>query len=392
MKKVLIISPVHTHPTYAGNSERIYRFMLALSEIGCQVYFLHLPFSQLFGKYDESAMKKIWGEEGYLSFPYTYPRNLSDIGLRAVFNRFIRKLASVLNLSYRPIFLIDEWYDNKLNPFLQKLIQQEKFDAVIAEYIFFSKALENFPESTLKIIDTHDVFTDRQKLSPSFFYTNSFNEKKGLNRADKIIAIQDQERRFFEEKLGLKGKVCTISHFVELDNLYDLTVKNRIGFFGSANQFNLKGFNFFVENVFPQIKQQIPDAVLVIGGRMCDRIEDNENYEKLGEIEDKKEFYQQISIVINPMLFGTGIKIKTVEALGYGMPLVTTSAGAEGVEKKANTAFLLANKEEEFAEKVIMLLCSQDSRHSLSQKAFQFAQQLNTQNLSNLRHLLDIKH
>ncbi|MBE9194455.1 glycosyltransferase [Synechocystis sp. LEGE 06083] len=395
MKKVLIISPVHTHPVYAGNSERIYRFMLALRKIGCEVCFLHLPFSQLFGKYDESTMQKNWGED-YISFPYNYPRTVFEVGLWVVFNRFVRRLASLLQLRYRPIFLIDEWYDNRVNQFLQKLNNEKRFDTVIVEYVFFSKALENFDSSTIKIIDTHDVFTDRHKLlisnqqSPSFFYTNSFNENKGLNRADKVIAIQKNEQIFFKNTLGLNNKIYTISHFPELEYIFNSDVENNIAYFSSSNPINLKSFSNFLKTIFPSIKDKIANVNLLVGGSICDHLEENQSYKKLGKIDDKKDFYKKATVVINPMLFGTGIKIKTVESLGYGMPLVTTSAGADGLEDKVNKAFLVADNSEEFAQNVIKILLEKKFRLDLSQMAFQFAEEINSANISNLKSLLEI--
>jgi glycosyltransferase involved in cell wall biosynthesis len=302
----------------------------------------------------------------------------------------------LLNLNYRPIFFIDEWYDDNVDKFLQKITTQEKFDAVIVQYVFFSKALENFDDSTLKIIDTHDVFTNRQKLfqsnqqSPSFFYTDSFNEKKGLQRADKIIAIQDHEKKFFQEQLGLGDKVYTVGHFVELDNLFDASIENHIVFLGSANPLNITNLNFFFEKVLPKVKQQIPSVNFLIGGNICNCLGEDVTYQKLGAVENKKLLYKRASLVVNPMLFGTGIKIKNVESLGYGMPLITTPVGAEGLEERANIAFLVAQNAEDFAQKVIITLSDKELRSNLSQLAFQFAQEINDKNVNNLKSVLNL--
>ena len=90
------------------------------------------------------------------------------------------------------------------------------------------------------------------------------------------------------------------------------------------------------------------------------------------------------------MLFGTGIKIKNVESLGYGIPLVTTSVGAKGLEEKANTAFLVADNPQEFALKVIMILSNKQLCLNLSKSAFQVAQEMNKKNINNLKLLLDL--
>jgi glycosyltransferase involved in cell wall biosynthesis len=113
-------------------------------------------------------------------------------------------------------------------------------------------------------------------------------------------------------------------------------------------------------------------------------------YQKLGAVENKKLLYKRASLVVNPMLFGTGIKIKNVESLGYGMPLITTPVGAEGLEERANIAFLVAQNAEDFAQKVIITLSDKELRSNLSQLAFQFAQEINDKNVNNLKSVLNL--
>ena len=394
MKKILVISPVPTHPNSCGCSERINRFLLELEKLDCEFLFAHISCSWM--KSDNSLMQQAW--KNFILIPYVFPRSIMKIGIKAVFNRLIRKLLILLKMNYVPIFSIDEWYDDNIDKFLKNLANQNKFDIVIVEYVFFSKALENFDNSILKIIDTHDVFTNRQKLyqankeTPGFFYTDSFNEKKGLERANKVIAIQDLEKSFFQEQLGLGNKVYTIGHFVELDNLFDPILENNIVFFGSSNPINVKSINFFLEEVLPKIKYQIPDVNFLVGGGICSCLGESMHYRKLGSVEDKKLIYKQATIMVNPMLFGTGIKIKNVESLGYGIPLVTTSIGAEGLEDGINRAFLVGDNSEEFAQKVIKILSNQKYRLDLSSSAFQFAQHINNKNMDNLKSLLDLNN
>ena len=282
-----------------------------------------------------------------------------------------------------------------MDKFFKNLSTQNKFDIVIVEYVFFSKALENFDNSVLKVIDTHDVFTNRHKLyqangeNPSFFYTNSFNEKKGLERADRVISIQNLEKNFFQQKLGLTDNVYTIGHFVELDNLFNPDLDNKIIFFGSSNLINVKGINFFLKEILPEIKRQISDLDFIIGGSICNCLNDSMAYQKLGFFEDKKLLYKQATVIINPMLFGTGIKIKNVESLGYGIPLVTTTIGAEGLEDGINKAFLVADSAQEFVQKIIKILSDKEYRLNLSNSALQYAKDINNKNVNNLKSLLD---
>jgi glycosyltransferase involved in cell wall biosynthesis len=87
------------------------------------------------------------------------------------------------------------------------------------------------------------------------------------------------------------------------------------------------------------------------------------------------EYYKSIDIAINPVLYGSGLKIKTVEAIAYGIPLVTTSAGAQGLHEESGRSFLLADTPEAFAAAICRLAASSDLRCQLSTQSRSFARQ-----------------
>jgi hypothetical protein len=88
--------------------------------------------------------------------------------------------------------------------------------------------------------------------------------------------------------------------------------------------------------------------------------------------------------VINPQQFGTGLSIKSVDALLHGRPLVTTVSGARGLEDGAGTAFLQASSAEEFAEVVVGLLRDTAQAAALARRAAAFARAYHERNLQAL--------
>ena len=266
-------------------------------------------------------------------------------------------------------------------------------DVVIAEYVFFSKALDNFDESVLKIIDTHDVFTDRYKLylrnnqKPRWFSTTQKEEKKGLRRADMAIAIQEQEASFFASLLPSQ-QVVTVGHLVSLQSI-PLEEKNHaILYVGSRNHINVSGVERFIQAVFPKVKEKLPDVKLILAGEICDVVEDFESCLKLGRVASLTNVYALANVVINPVYFGTGLKIKSTEALGYARPLVTTPAGAEGLESGAGKAFIVAETPDDFAQSIVSILSEKQRREALSSQAYHFAKQRNLQCLESLENAL----
>jgi glycosyltransferase involved in cell wall biosynthesis len=376
MSKLLVVSPTPSHPQNAGNRSRIYNLLSAVRSLGHEVHFFHI---QVEPGGDEAAMRSYWGER-YLCLPYEPPeprRGLLD---------WFRRLT---NREARFVFHIDEWYDGSVDPFLVQLAAREQFDAVLVEYVFFSRALACFDSSTLKMIDTHDVFTNRHRLylehgqTPAFFSTTAEEEAKGLNRADVIIAIQDKEREFFADLVT--KDVVTVGHLTALHEPRSIERDtNKALFVGSANPVNVHGMTWFIDEVLPRVRRRFADFQLLLVGPVCDALPDARGCTKLGEVEDMETAYEQADLVINPILFGTGLKVKTIEALGHAKPVVTTSCGAEGLGSTSCEGLLVADSSTRFADAMDSVLSNRQLGADLAKRAYRFAADWNRQNIEKL--------
>ena len=131
---------------------------------------------------------------------------------------------------------------------------------------------------------------------------------------------------------------------------------------------NIRGFNTFCQvsllnscNIF---------------GSCCDRLENYTSYKNIvlhGRIDNLSIAYDNSDLVINPVLFGGGLKIKNVEALANGLPLITTNEGANGIEDGINKSFLLANTVNEWIDSILSLMLSSSLREQLSKNALEYA-------------------
>lgn len=384
MKKkcILIISPVPTHPQTAGNRARILNMANSIKQLGHELYFAHIEREPA----DDEAMIQCWGKDYFIPLQYTRPRKLNF--------RIRKKLRSLIDRNAKYTSYIDEWYDDSINDHLMRLHQNVGFDIVIVEYAFFSKALTCFPEEVTKVIDTHDVLTDRHKpylekgKKYNWLSTTSGQEKKGLLRANIIIAIQKKEKDYFSHLTGTQ--TVTIGHTVKTKKpVPNALSKNNILFIGSANQSNIDAITRFCNDMFPLIKQSVPDATVLIAGPVCRKFDvEKDGIIKLGEPVDLDSTYDMADMVINPIQFGTGLKIKNIEALGYSKPLVTTSIGADGMEHGKGTAFLVADDIHGFAESTIKIILNPTFSQSLANNAYDFASQWNQKQLTALSRIL----
>jgi glycosyltransferase involved in cell wall biosynthesis len=380
-KRVLMISPIPTHPQNAGNRSRIYRLLCTLRDMGHEVHFLYVNTEEA----DQEGMKECWGDHFYLA-PYRFPpRSLS---------MYMKRMKFIFERGFRDMKPLDFRYDESLDDFLAVLSRRIQFNVVIVEYVYWSRVLNCFDSSVLKVIDTHDVLVRRhlmylnKKEKYYGFSTSEKEEAKGLSRADVIIAIQEQEREYFS-KITRK-KTITVGHIGPLEKLpHKTSPEKTILFVGSRAGHNVHGIKHFITEVLPRIRNTIPDVQLVLVGDVCRSIDDCKGCLRFGEVADLRPIYEKADVVINPRHFGTGLSIKTIEPMGYSKPVVTTSMGSIGLEDGANKAFLLADDPVDFAQSVVKVLTDDQLAGRLSASAYEFVQKWNEASVKELASVLE---
>lgn len=135
---------------------------------------------------------------------------------------------------------------------------------------------------------------------------------------------------------------------------------------------NYDGIVWFINSIFPTIKESLPDIKLyIVGSNPPDDLNklQSESIVITGYVSDEEleGYYNQCRLVVVPLRFGAGVKGKVVEAIYYQVPVVTTSIGAEGLENTKNV-LNIADQEAEFANSVIHL-CSDSTQWSLNSRS-----------------------
>jgi len=382
--RVLIVSPVPTHPGRGGNHVRVRELLRSLQALGYDAHLLHI--TRETG--DSQAMHAAW-KDRFHQFTYKLPA--------LKFRRRLRKVARWFGSNQQYQYGIDEWWDPQANSFVLALHDKWQFDVVIAEYVFFSAALSLFDDKTVRLLDTHDVFTNRYRLfqennsRPQWFSTNRFEEKAALCRADAVLAIQDEEAKWFKQ-ITTKP-IITVGHPVSLatNNAGTTEAKTplQLLYVGSASTVNVESLNWFIEMVLPELrKMPVPTFQLTVVGKVGDHSLSCPELVTLGQVESLDGAYQEASIVLNPTRLGTGLKIKTIEALGQAKPLVTTSIGAAGLSDGKDKNFLVADEPKEFATAIESLLVSADLRQKMGKAAREYAAAANVSATARLHEYL----
>ena len=164
--------------------------------------------------------------------------------------------------------------------------------------------------------------------------------KRALKRVSKFVCITPQEEHLVQ---ALWPDVDTklLGYGIPLENyplLADPEQKNVLGFIGNYRHLpNLDAARWLVQELFPFVVSRIPDARLVLCGSgfpedIREACRGNESILVLDAVEDLSTFYNAISVFVNPVREGRGLRTKVVESAAYGRPILSTTLGAEGLQ------------------------------------------------------------
>ncbi len=135
---------------------------------------------------------------------------------------------------------------------------------------------------------------------------------------------------------------------------------------------NAQGICWFAEKVFPQVLAQVPDAILTVLGKqppaaLLSYGIPAANLEITDYIADPKPYLAETAAFIVPLLAGGGMRVKIIDGWTWGLPVVSTTVGAEGIERCANKNILIADEPDDFADKIIHLLQAPAAAEQLAQ-------------------------
>lgn len=182
----------------------------------------------------------------------------------------------------------------------------------------------------------------------------------------KPIALQtfvSSEDKAFFEKLYPNAVTYHSPIGSEVDVLEDSKIEaGSIMYFGKmAYPPNAEAAKWFAENVFPEIQKEVPEAKFYIVGKdplpfLHELPQNNANVIVTGTVDSVRGYYEKASVVVVPLSHGGGVKVKVLEALGYGKLVVSTSKGIEGTDFVGGKDLLTANTDKDMASLIIQAL------------------------------------
>jgi glycosyltransferase involved in cell wall biosynthesis len=263
---------------------------------------------------------------------------------------------------------------------LQELARTQPFDVVhadqlwMAQYALAAKAVS--PASKL-ILDQHNaVYLIPQRMAET---TSNRVKQKFLNRESVAMAEFEADicRRFSHVVWVTQEDYQAVSTLpqAQANGLAPSTIipicadptrikpvehaarKKRITFLGGLHwPPNAEGIVWFAHHVFPQIRAQVPEVVLTVIGKNPPLGLEGKGIEVTGYVDDPLPYLTETAAFVVPLHAGGGMRVKILDAWSWGLPVVSTTIGAEGIETQPGQNILIGDTSAEFAQAVINLL------------------------------------
>lgn len=258
-------------------------------------------------------------------------------------------------------------------------ITRLKPDVVLANYSWMAPAA-HLPEGPPVALLTHDVrhrqihLRDGRAVEVLGEFMSAEHEHAQLAAARLVVAIQSAEaavlRRMLPDTTVVTAPLSVAARPLPAPG--GATVL----FVGSANGANLAGLQWLTTEVWPLVRTALPQAELLLAGTIClhPGLPSAPGLRLLGPMEDLSAAYRQASAVAVPLLRGSGVKIKLLEAVTHARTAVTTAVGLEGLEALA-PALRTANTPAAFAAALVDLLAHPDACAQLGHDALRLAAQ-----------------
>ena len=199
-------------------------------------------------------------------------------------------------------------------------------------------------------------------------------ELRACSRADVVLTVTPQDRDTLVSNGIPSGKVKSLPIGVDTEYFQPLSQSpdsKRILTFGTmAWPPNADAVSYFVKEVYPLIKQRVPDAQFsIVGANPPPEIQElgmaDKSIEVAGFVDDIRKAAEDAAVFVVPLRVGSGMRVKILDAMAMRLPIVTTSIGYEGIGLTPGEHALVADTPTEFADAVTRLLTDAQERQRI---------------------------
>ncbi len=366
--KILFLSTWYPCPPDNGSKLRVYHLLRTLAERH-QVTLLSFAFAT--ARPEEAGPLGEWGIE-----VQAVPINPFEANRAGALRTFLspRPMAS------RPI--------PAMRDLVARTLRAEAYDVVIASTEMMAEYALMAPGDTPKILEEHNAMTRwaRERYEGTSgavqrarcwvsWQKGRWYERRSFPRFDLVTLVSQQDRQATLEVIGAGGpRVEVVPNGVDCAHNRPGLAQPRpasLVFNGSLTySANYDAMRWFLAEVYPRIRAQVPGVSLTITGSAQDvdlaGLALDDTVHLTGFVEDVRIPVAQASVAVAPIRQGGGTRLKILEALALGTPVIATAKGAEGLDAMDGRHLMIADTPGLFAERTVQLLQDRALRDRLT--------------------------
>ncbi len=279
---------------------------------------------------------------------------------------------------------------------VDRLASQTRFDIAHADQLNMVQYAARVPGAR-KVLDAHNALwllykrlwqtmgpgPRRWLLGRDWQLLKSY-EGRMCRECDGVLVVSEEDKAALLEAAGRAVDMTVVPIAVDTDEVTPVprhAGADHIIHIGTMYwPPNIDGIQWFIREVYPHIRAKRPDAVFdVIGARPPQEIVamggDGTGINVTGYVDDPTPYLEHAGVMVIPLRAGGGMRVKILNALAQGMPIVSTSLGSEGIAVTHGQDIVIADRPDEFAEAVLRVLDNPEFAAQLGENGRRLAEQ-----------------
>lgn len=287
------------------------------------------------------------------------------------------------------------YFSLELKQLIDRLVRSGKFDRVHVSHSYMAWYLLDHIDRIPCVVDHHNV--------KSQFFDNAYRSTRSWTRK---IAYKSEALRWrhyekeiiplFNHHYGCSRRECDLLRKMTNKNVRllpsgvdtagfqrksEALCGTNLLFTGSLDYFpNAQAVKHFCGDILPAVRRAVPEVTFQVVGKNpaleTERLlEKSSNTWFSYNVRDIRPFYYQSTVFVVPLLTGAGTRLKIMEAMAVGLPVVSTFKGCEGLDLENHEGIVITDEPESMANAIIRLLNDADFRDGMSRKAFEVCQE-----------------
>lgn len=301
-------------------------------------------------------------------------RQLADLGLSLLTNRS---------------FIVSRDFRVQMRDAVRSAIDEFQPDVVHIDHLQMAQFVD-FDAGYKTVLDHHNVesmIIKRVGEAPGSPFVRLYSriewpklqryELDICRKCDRIITVSEEDKQTLASLEPSLDNIASVPIGVDVD-YFDGVVRDPASsnILSIATMYwppNVDSMLYFHKDILPLVRKEVPDCTLTIAGQRpvqsIQSLASDLGTRVTGYVEDSRDYARDCGVFIVPLRSGSGVRVKILNAMAMGLPVVSTSVGAEGLDVISGEHLLIADTPKDFAESVVRVLRDSDLAARLGQNA-----------------------